>query len=160
MYWLALAVHVLSALFWLGGMLFLGIVGAPVLRQVEPPALRQQLFHQLGLRFRSAGWVAIALLLASGTGLLHFRGLLSTRVLGDPDFWSTGTGTALGIKLGAVAVMLLLSALHDFVLGPRAGRHPAGSPAALRLRRQAAHLARLNAIVAIVLVLAAIRLAR
>ena len=53
-YWISVTVHVLAALFWLGGMLFLGLVGAPVLRAVEPPALRQRLFHDLGMRFRGA----------------------------------------------------------------------------------------------------------
>jgi hypothetical protein len=36
-------------------MFFLAIVGAPVLRSVEPAALRQRLFHEVGLRFRALG---------------------------------------------------------------------------------------------------------
>ena len=43
-------------------LIFLGVVGAPVLRRVEPPALRQRLFHELGLRFRTVGWWAVAVL--------------------------------------------------------------------------------------------------
>ena len=75
-YYLNVVLHVLAALFWLGGMFFLGVVGAPVLRRVEPPALRQQLFHQLGARFRTAGWIAIGVLVVTGAANLHFRGLL------------------------------------------------------------------------------------
>lgn len=48
---------------WLGGMLFLATVGAPVLRAIEPPALRQRLFQEPGLRFRVIGSGAIALLI-------------------------------------------------------------------------------------------------
>src|SRR5690606_1076217 len=63
-------------------------------------------------------------------------------------------------KLVTVTVMLVLSGAHDFVLGPRAGRLEAGSPEALRLRRQAALMARVNGLVALVLIRAAMRLAR
>src|SRR5678815_1418459 len=45
LYFLNVTVHLLAAFVWLGGMLFLGLVGAPVLRGVAPAALRQQLFH-------------------------------------------------------------------------------------------------------------------
>ena len=160
-YWIAVTVHVLAALGWLGGMFFLALVGAPVLRQVEPPALRQQLFQQLGLRFRTVGWALLATLLVTGLLVLHYRGLLRwSGVLGAPAFWRTSVGHALAAKLAAVTVMLVVSLVHDFVLGPVAGRAAAGSPTALRLRRRAAWLARVNALVGVVLVVAAVRLAR
>lgn len=160
MYWIALALHVLSAIFWLGGILFLGAVGAPVLRAVEPPSLRQQLFHRLGLRFRSAGWTAVGTLLVTGTYVLHARGLLRAELLGNPEFWRTGTGVALAVKLLSVTVMLTVSAAHDFVLGPRAGTLDPGSAEGLRLRRRAALMGRANGVMAVVLILAAMRLAR
>jgi copper resistance protein D len=56
--------------------------------------------------------------------------------------------------------MLAVSAIHDFVLGPAAGREPAGSDRATTLRRRAALLARVNALVGLLLVVAAVRLAR
>ena len=161
LYFANVSVHLLAALFWLGGMFFLGVVGAPALRRVEPPALRQRLFHELGLRFRTAGWIAIAILLATGTLNLWFRGWLHWQgVLGSGAFWRTPPGQALAWKLAAVTAMLVVSAVHDFVLGPRAGRAGAGSPEAIRMRRQAALLARVNALFGVIVVLAAVRLAR
>jgi uncharacterized membrane protein len=160
-YYLLVTVHVLAALLWLGGMLFLGVVGAPVLRAVHPPALRQQLFQLLGLRFRTVGWIAIAVLVATGVPMLHARGLLRwSGVLGAPAFWRTTLGIALAAKLAAVVTMIAVSAVHDFALGPAAGRAAAGSPRALALRRNAALLARFNALIGVLLVLAAVRLAR
>jgi uncharacterized membrane protein len=47
-YFVNVTVHVFAALLWLGGMFFLAVVGAPVLRSVEPPELRAQLFRRLG----------------------------------------------------------------------------------------------------------------
>ena len=161
LYWINVTVHLLAALFWLGGMLFLGIVGAPVLRAVEPPALRQRLFHDLGTRFRAAGWTAIAVLVVTGVLNLHFRGWLHwSGVLGSADFWRTAAGHALAAKLVAVGAMLAASAVHDFVLGPAAGRAAPGSEAALALRRRAALLARGNALLGVAVVVAAVRLAR
>ncbi|HST58670.1 MAG TPA: DUF4149 domain-containing protein [Longimicrobium sp.] len=160
LYLLNVTVHVLAALLWLGGMFFFALVGAPVLRRLEPAALRARIFAELGMAFRTVGWIAIAVLLATGALNLYFAGLLRGGRLVTPGFWATPYGRALAWKLAAVAVMILVSAVHDFVLGPRAGRLDPGSPAALRARSRAAWLARVNALVGLGLVYAAVRLAR
>ena len=161
LYYTNVTLHVLAAMLWLGGMFFLGVIGAPVLRAVEPPALRQRLFQALGTRARDVGWWAIAVLLVTGIANLHFRGWLHWGgVLGSGDFWRTGSGHALALKLAAVTAMLAVSATHDFILGPMAGRAAPGSASALVLRRRAALLARANALIGVVVVIAAVRLAR
>ena len=159
LYYANVTVHVLAAMFWLGGMFFIAAVGAPVLRTLEP-ALRARIFTLLGERFRAAGWWSIAILIVTGTLNLHFRGILRWPVLGDAAFWQGRYGLALAWKLGGVAAMVVVSALHDFVLGPAAARLEAGSAAALRARRRAAWLARANALFGLVVVIAAVRLAR
>lgn len=160
LYHLSVTLHLVAALFWLGGMFVLGLVGAPVLRQVEPPAMRVALFQDLGLRFRNSGWVAIGILLLTGVANLGFRGVLRWGVLTAPHFWTTPFGRALGWKLIAVLAMISASAIHDFVLGPMASRLRPGSPEAERARRWAALLARANAFIGILVVLLAVRLAR
>jgi uncharacterized membrane protein len=159
-YYLNVTIHVLAALLWLGGMFFLAAVGAPVLRAVEPPELRAELFRRLGEQFRRVGWAAIAVLVITGTLNLYFRGLLSADVLATGVFWRTGYGRALAWKLGAVSAMLVVQAIHDFSLGPAASRLQPGSPQMLAMRRRAALLARLSAILGIIVVIAAVRLAR
>lgn len=158
-YYLNITIHVLAALFWLGGMFFLALVGAPVLRAVEPPELRRELFRRLGEQFRAAGWVAIGVLVVTGTVNLWFRGLLSATLF-EGAFWATPYGTALAWKLGAVTLMLAMQALHDFVWGPRASRVAPGSAEQVSMRRRASWLARGSALVGVVLVYAAVRLAR
>jgi copper resistance protein D len=156
-----ITVHLLAALVWLGGMFFLGLVGAPVLRALEPPQLRQRIFAELGARFRTVGWVAIAVLVTTGTLMLQARGLLRwSGVLDSPAFWGSTTGLALMAKLATVTVMVAASAVHDFIDGPAASAATVGSPQAARLRRRASILARVNAGVGILLVIAAVRLAR
>ena len=92
LYFVNVTVHILAAFLWLGGLLFLGIVGAPVLRQVEPQSLRVELFARLGNHFRPIAWVAIAVLLVTGVLSLHFRGQLTWDTLGAGAFWISPYG--------------------------------------------------------------------
>jgi uncharacterized membrane protein len=125
--------HVLAALVWIGGMLFIALVLVPVARGLNDPPLRARLFHAAGVRFRVVGWIALGLLLVSGLGNLWMRPYL----LELPQFQ---------VKLGLVALALALSAVHDFVVGPRAGRDP-------RLRARASWLGRANTVIVLVVVL-------
>lgn len=160
LYYLNVSVHVLAAIVWLGGMFFIALVGAPVLRRLGSPTLRAELFRLIGARFRVTGWIAIGLLVVTGTVNLGFREQLSWDTLGSAAFWGTRYGSALAWKLLSVGLTLVLSGLHDFALGPLASRANPGSAEARRARRTATLLARANAVVAIVVVLAAVRLAR
>lgn len=160
-YLVNVTIHVSAAMFWLGGMFFLGLIGAPILRAVEPASLRQRIFTELGLRFRRAGWIAIAVLTATGVLNLWFRGWLQwDGVLGSSAFWASATGRVLALKLATVAAMLVIAGVHDFALGPAASRVEAGTEAAAAIRHRAAWVARFNALIGIVLLVAAVRLAR
>ena len=126
------AVHVLAAMTWIGGMLFVALVFVPVARRLDDPALRARLFHLLGLRFRTVGWIALGLLVATGLANLWMRPYL----LGTTRFQ---------VKLALVIAALVLSITHDFWIGPRAGR-PGADPV---WRVRASWLARLNVLVVI-----------
>jgi copper resistance protein D len=153
-------IHLLAAFVWVGGLFFLALVGAPVLRREAPPEVRAALFRAVGLRFRWVGWGALAILLATGTWILHLSGLLRWELLGDGAWWGTPVGRALAWKLTAVAVMVGLTAAHDWKEGrvrSRASLPPAPpSPG----RRAATLLARGSAVVALIVVYWAMRLAR
>jgi putative copper export protein len=131
---LARSLHVLAAIVWIGGMLFIALVLVPVVRRLEP-AERARLVHTIGMRFRAVGWIALGLLLLSGLLNLWLRPYL----LGVPLFQA---------KLGLVVVALALSVTHDFVLGPRAGA-PGAHP---RQRTRASWVARGNVLVVLAVV--------
>jgi copper resistance protein D len=134
--------HLVAAITWIGGMLFVSLVLVPALRR-EDPALRARLFKVTGVRFRVIGWIALGLLVATGLGNLWVHPYF----LRLPGFhW----------KLGFVALALILAAVHDFVLGPRAGR-PGANPAA---RVGASWIARVNVLVVLVIVLLGLALLR
>ncbi len=157
LYLLSVTLHLTSAVFWIGGMFFLGVVGAPLLRR-EDPETRRRLFEALGRRFRRFSWWVIALMVATGVVNLWVPGRLA--LLTDPLFWGSDFGQVLALKLGLVSVMLVLAAMHDFWLGPRTGELDPESAEAARLRRWSAWGGRINAILAVAVLYLAARLAR
>jgi uncharacterized membrane protein len=150
--------HVLAAAAWLGAMAFLALVLVPTLRASGDEALRVRVLRDSGRRLRTLGWGCFAVLVPTGIVNLLGRGY----DLGDLSgrLWWGPFGRALAIKLGLVFVVLVASAVHDFRLGPRAAAAIPGSPAALRLRRTASWIGRLNLLLGVAIVLFAIFLVR
>ena len=106
--------HVLAAVSWIGGMLFLSVVLVPVLKREPFASQKALLFRTIARRFRAVVWGAIAVLLFTGPLLLHQRGI----PIAHPSGWPM----ALAIKLGLVTILLLLTLTHDLILGPFVGR--------------------------------------
>ena len=106
--------HVLAAVSWIGGTIFLSVVLAPVLRREPFASQRALLFRSIARRFRAVVWGAIAVLLFTGPPLLHQRGI----PIADPSGWPM----ILVAKLGLVTLLLCLTLTHDLILGPRVGR--------------------------------------
>lgn len=104
--------HLMGAVIWVGGMIFAGWMLTPVARQELPPNVRAVLFRRIGKRFYIIGWVALAVLI--GTGTYKISLVWGTLKLFDSIF-----GGALLLKLSLVSIMLVLSFLHDFIWGPR-----------------------------------------
>ena len=166
LYQLSVFLHILSAVIWIGGMLFLALVVVPVTRPL-PPGERAALVGAVGRRFRAVGWACIAVLLVTGVVNSAYRGITPENLF-TAALWSSPFGTTLALKLGVVAVMLALSVYHDFVIGPRSVRvleqaTVPGSAAlaeAGRLRRLASIVGRAEASLALVVLVLAIMLVR
>lgn len=148
MYLTLVVLHVLGAVVWIGGMLFLGLVLTPVLRG-HPPAERAALLQAVGRRFLRIGWTALGVLLVTGPLLWSVRAFQIT--------------PALGVKLILVVVVLYLSILHDFSLGPKLVTHlekdGQGEETAL-LRRQVALFARVNTVCALIVLILGVAVSR
>ena len=166
LYLIAVWLHILSATVWVGGMFFLVLVVVPWLRHA-PRAEAGAFWTATGTRFRVIGWTCFTISLATGTFILYLRGVRFSdfAVVG----WRTSPfGQTVMLKLGVFAAVLATSIAHDFVVGPRAARALAlagttGAPdlaQAIRLRRQASWLGRINALLALVLVALAVMLVR
>jgi uncharacterized membrane protein len=89
-----LYVHLLAMAFFVGGQLFIAVAVVPVER-VSPDPLRLRLIAR---RFGIGSLVALGVLLASGAAMAsHY------------ELWSS---TTLQLKLGLVAAVMLLTAVH------------------------------------------------
>lgn len=145
LYLVSVYLHIAAAFLWLGGMIFLSLVLVPALRSAADGAQMARLMTVVGRRYRRLGWWAMGTLVI--TGLLNAVGRWTMAVLLTGAFWSSVVGRILAFKLLVVAVMFSVSAVHDFVLGPRssARRQAGAAPEELaRLRRQVSWLGRAN----------------
>jgi uncharacterized membrane protein len=128
---LLVAIHVLAAAVWVGGTVALVFVGVPVVARLEGEA-RGRSMRMLGQRWRPIGYGALLVLGVTGIPLAA-------------SGWDEGPGfrwTLLAKVLCAI-VLVALSALHDFVFGPRLarevreGREPRTRPLLVAIGRAA-----------------------
>ena len=157
MYSTLVILHILAAVSWVGGMIFLSLVLAPLVRSRKAVPEFMALFRSAALRFRPIVWVAMAILVMTGPMLLSHRGVSVMH----PSSWA-GIVT---VKLTLVALLLVLTLLHDLVLGPQVSRLSA-IPESQRTSgeqvvfKTARWLPRLSLLIAVAVVITAAMLAR
>lgn len=161
LYFVSVWLHILAATAWIGGMAFLVLVVVPWLRR-QGRAEAARLLAETGPRFRSVGWACFAILLITGTFNLWVRGIRLGH-FADAAWLTSRPGLTIAVKLALFAAVLVLSAIHDFSIGPRATAELARDPSsamAERLRKQASVMGRANAALALLLVAAAVMIVR
>jgi putative copper resistance protein D len=157
MYSTLVILHILAAISWVGGMIFLSLVLAPLVRSRKAVPEFMAMFRSAALRFRPIVWVAMAILVMTGPMLLSLRGV----AVANPSAWP---GIVL-VKLTLVVLLLFLTLLHDLVLGPQVSRVSA-IPESQRVTSEqvvfktARWLPRLSLLVALAVVITAALLAR
>lgn len=110
---LVLWVHLLAVIAWVGGMIFLTLILVPVERGIKDQKLRYEILNKVGRRFKYLGWGCIVILLITGT-------FSAIQKIGSSDvLFHTGYGKTFLLKLFLVSIIIILSAIHDFYLGPR-----------------------------------------
>ena len=119
MYYLSVFIHILSAIFWIGGMLFTAAVLVPASRHQLLKKKKGAFFTLVGRKFSRISWVLFLVLIVTGITNLLARGY-SLSDLGTRAFWGSGFGSALFIKLHLFGLVLILSGIHDFYAGPKA----------------------------------------
>jgi copper resistance protein D len=100
-------IHLVAAGIWFGGSTALVFVGVPAIRTLEGEP-RGRAMKELGLRWRPVGYGA--LLVAALTGV----------ALAACDWQHTASfEIVLAVKVLTFCALLVVSYLHNFVLGPR-----------------------------------------
>lgn len=121
---LALFLHIVSAMFWIGGMLFLTLVIVPFLQSMPDPRERSKVYQTVGKKYRLYGWIAIITLLVTGPAALYLLYGIPVTDIFSGQLHATGFGKALAVKLSLVTLIVLSSLFHDFYLGPNAKTSP------------------------------------
>ncbi|MEE8574283.1 MAG: DUF4149 domain-containing protein [Thermodesulfobacteriota bacterium] len=120
---LSLFLHVVAAIFWVGGMLFLSLVVVPFLNVLKDPKEKSAVYRAIGPKFRTLSWIAIIILCVTGPVNLYLLGIPLSQIF-DPAFIATPFGKALIIKIALVCLIVISSLLHDFWVGPKARNSP------------------------------------
>lgn len=162
LYFISVYIHILSAMMWMGGILFMVFVVVPVMRTGSVPGNSAEWIHRLGIQFRKVGWVSLVLLVITGICNLGFHGY-HWMDLWTGRLWQGSFGHTLAVKLSCVLLILILSGLHDFYIGPKATmlwQNSADANEVRKWRRMAAWIGRLNLVLGLIVVWAAITLVR
>ena len=117
--WLAVLLqwlHLLAALFWVGGQLFLITVVVPVLRRELTRQEQIRLAAGVGRRFAGYSLVALGVLVVTGIGLALEHGVEMQGLAGNP--WEQ----VLVAKVALVALVIPITTLHGLVYGRRLAR--------------------------------------
>lgn len=130
----AVYLHIASAIFWIGGMLFTAAVLVPASRHKVLAPKRGLLFTVIGKKFSRISWILFGVLILTGYIQLWARGF-AIDVLMTGDFWQSGFGATLHTKLHLFILVLIITGLHDFWLGPKAAKLMDESPDDQRTRR-------------------------
>ena len=161
MYAWAVFFHLIFVAFWLGGMLFTSAVLVPAARN-KLASQKGLLFTELGSRFSRLSWLIFPLLIITGFTALLGRGF-SVDAIFSYGFWQTMYGERLFIKLNLFALMLIVSGIHDFWLGPKAAALLKTEPETAmtnRLRKAASRVGRINLLLGLSILYFAVRLVR
>ena len=169
MYQAAVFVHLASAIIWIGGSLFLALVLIPAMRRFavppgQPGGTPPGMLDAIARRFRVISWVCIVLLVATGLYILPTR-----YGIGVAEFFNVGghfTAT-LQVKVALAAIVIWLSFIHDFIIGPyvnrllqatQAGAEP--HPRLPLLRKIVIWMARVNLLLTVLIVVVAVTMTR
>ncbi|MDE2006120.1 MAG: CopD family protein [Rhodospirillales bacterium] len=139
-----LAVHMLCAILWVGGMFFALMVVRPALAVLEP-AQRVALHNRIFARFFAVVWVAMALIVASGYAMI------ATLYGGFAHLpWNVNAMQGIGLVMAAVFLAIVFGPYRRF-------RAAAGTARALEAADRIRRLIAVNLVLGVVVsVLAAL----
>lgn len=151
--------HVIAAMSWVGGMIFLVAVIVPMLRRPDWRDRAREIMQVSGRRFRTLSWIAYGTLVVTGTFNIAYRGY-GLDALMSGDLFRGVWGRTLAHKLGLVVFIMAFSAVHDFWLGPKAGDPDLSAEEREKWRKLASVMGRVTFAFALAIVALAINLVR
>lgn len=109
-------IHVLAVTIWVGPQFMMFVAAIPAVRTIEDRQVRARVMRMIITRFGWLAWAAMLVIILSGVSNLFQVGDDAPFDLADTDYrwfhWFSG-------KMVLVGVMMALTAVHTFVIGPR-----------------------------------------
>ncbi|WP_242462843.1 CopD family protein [Persephonella atlantica] len=110
-----MAVHLIVASFWIGGMLFMVLALSPYVRKL-PEDISVKAYQEVGKRYSFWGTVI-------GLPLLLITGIFNMKTMGvsfqDMLNFSNSYASTLHHKIHLFILTVILAVIHDFYVGPR-----------------------------------------
>lgn len=162
MYHLSVFIHILAAIFWIGGMLFTAAVLVPASRDKLLKDKKGAFFTLIGKKFSRISWVLFIVLIVTGITNLLARGYTLSSLM-TAEFWDSYLGGMLFIKLHLFSAALIFSGIHDFYAGPKAAQLMDEQPKSAktkRMRKLSSWLGRINLLLGLGILYYAMRLLR
>lgn len=159
-YLISVWLHILAVSAWVGSMFFLTLVAVPWMRHGDR-MLAMRFLRESSGNLRNLGWASFAVVLVTGTFNLYVRGVTFAS-FADAEWRSSPFGKTVLLKLAVFTVVVLMSAVHDFRIGPAAtAAMGAQDPvAAEKMRRTASIMGRTNFLLALILVALGVMIVR
>ena len=104
--------HVTAAVTWIGGNLIMAMVIVPYFKRSVSPVERIRILTHIGKQFEPIVWGCVLILIFSG--LFNVFRAVGVDAAAIGLFMRT-----LGIKLILVLVLIILTGIHSFIMGPR-----------------------------------------
>jgi uncharacterized membrane protein len=127
---IAVSLHLLAAVIWVGGMFFAYFCLRPVAaNQLEPPQ-RLKLWNAVFARFFRWVWLAVFALLATGYWMIfsHYSGMGSVG-------WHIHAMQGIGLVMTALYLFLFVSPYSELMRAVKEERWPDGGKALNRIRQ-------------------------
>lgn len=154
--------HLLTAIVWMGGMVFVYAIVMPFLRNPQHGPVIGPLSHWVSRRFRRLAQVSLVVLVVTGTWAAAFRGATWKGVFSG-SLWAQDFGKALLWKVGAVVLLTALSLTADFLIVPwlqKASRVPEKRAGVAFWHRYLELMGHFNVFISVVIVALAVILVR
>jgi copper resistance protein D len=135
LYLVSVFIHIICACIWLGGMFALIIFFIPLRKE----NYFLDMVNKVGNQFKFVGWIILPLLLLTGIFNSFYRGFY----------------TLTWLKILLFSIIVIISAIHDFYIGPKATKTKDK-----KLIKYSRIIGRINFILAIIMVLLGIFIVR
>jgi putative copper export protein len=135
LYLISVFIHIICACIWLGGMFALIIFFIPLRKE----NYFLDMVNKVGNQFKFIGWIILPLLLLTGIFNSFYRGFY----------------TLTWLKILLFSIIVIISAIHDFYIGPKAAKTKDK-----KLIKYSRIIGRINFILAIIMVLLGIFIVR